>query len=195
MYFQTRTSGGISLVPLDSKLLTNRKFFIEGEIDTAMANEFLKAVMLLHYENDSKPIDVIINSPGGEINAGLMMYDIVQTSKAPIRTFCVGKAYSMAAVLLACGNNGRYILPHGELMLHEPLIGNRVSGSSSSIKSISDSLLETKQKINKILAKHTGKTEKAIERATSFDHFFSAQESIDFGLCDEIVSFEKVMEV
>ncbi|MCD7773164.1 MAG: ATP-dependent Clp protease proteolytic subunit [Ruminococcus sp.] len=195
MYFQTRTSGGISLVPLDSKLLTNRKFFIEGEIDTAMANEFLKAVMLLHYENDSKPIDVIINSPGGEINAGLMMYDIVQTSKAPIRTFCVGKAYSMAAVLLACGNNGRYILPHGELMLHEPLIGNRVSGSSSSIKSISDSLLETKHKINKILAKHTGKTEKAIERATSFDHFFSAQESIDFGLCDEIVSFEKVMEV
>ena len=174
--------------------MAKRKVFIEGEINAEKACEFVKQVMLLNAEDSQQPIDVLINSPGGEINSGMLMYDVIQASKAPIRMYCIGKAYSMGAVLFASGNNGRYMLPHGELMIHEPLLGSRVGGNSSSIKSISDSLLETKRKMNQILAKHTGKSEEEVEEATSFDHYFSPEESIAFGLCDQIVGFDKIME-
>ena len=194
MNVQVKSSNGITLVPVDSKLMSNRKIFIEGEIDAEKACEFVKEVMLLNTEDSQRPIDVLINSPGGEINSGMLMYDVIQASKAPIRMFCIGRAYSMGAVLFACGNHGRYMLPHGELMIHEPLLGNRVCGNSSSIKSISDSLLETKRKMNKILAKHTGKSEEDVEKATGFDHYFSPEESVEFGLCDQIVGFDKIME-
>ena len=194
MNVQVKSSNGITLVPVDSKLMANRKIFIEGEIDAEKACEFVKEVMLLNGEDSQSPIDVLINSPGGEINSGMLMYDVIQASKAPIRMFCIGRAYSMGAVLFACGNHGRYMLPHGELMIHEPLLGKRVGGNSSSIKSISDSLLETKRKMNQILAKHTGKSEEEVEKATGFDHYFSPEESVEFGLCDQIVGFDKIME-
>lgn len=194
MNVQVKSSNGIALVPIESRLMANRKIFIEGEIDADTACDFVKKVMLLNSEDSQKPIDVLINSPGGEINSGMLMYDVIQASKAPIRLFCIGKAYSMGAVLFACGNHGRYMLPHGELMIHEPLLGGRVGGNSSSIKSISDSLLETKKKMNKILAKHTGKSEKAIEKASNHDHYFSPEESVAFGLCDEIIEFSRIME-
>ena len=194
MNVQVKSSNGITLVPVDSKLMANRKIFIEGEIDAEKACEFVKEVMLLNGEDSQSPIHVLINSPGGEINSGMLMYDVIQASKAPIRMFCIGRAYSMGAVLFACGNHGRYMLPHGELMIHEPLLGNRVGGNSSSIKSISDSLLETKRKMNQILAKHTGKSEEEVEKATGFDHYFSPEESVEFGLCDQIVGFDKIME-
>ena len=194
MNVQVKSSNGITLVPIESRLMASRRIFIEGEIDADTACEFVKKVMYLNSEDAGKPIDVLINSPGGEINSGMLMYDVIQSSKAPIRMFCIGRAYSMGAVLFACGNHGRYMLPHAELMVHEPLLGNRVGGNSSSIKSISDSLLETKKKMNQILAKHTGKPEKVVAKATSYDHYFSAEESVEFGLCDEIVDFEKIME-
>lgn len=164
MNVQVKSSNGITLVPVDSKLMSNRKIFIEGEIDAEKACEFVKEVMLLNAEDSQRPIDVLINSPGGEINSGMLIYDVIQASKAPIRMFCIGRAYSMGAVLFACGNHGRYMLPHGELMIHEPLLGNRVGGNSSSIKSISDSLLETKRKMNQILAKHTGKAKRKLKK-------------------------------
>lgn len=189
-----KSSNGITQVSADSKLLSQRKVFIEGEITAEAACEFIKKIMILNAEDASKPIDVLINSPGGEINSGMVMYDVIQASKAPIRMFCIGRAYSMGAVLFACGNHGRYMLPHSELMLHEPLLGNRVGGNSSSIKSISESLLETKRKMNQILAKHTGKSEEEVEKATSYDHYYSPEESKDFGLCDQIVDFSMIME-
>ncbi|WP_448774136.1 ClpP family protease [Blautia sp.] len=189
-----KSSNGITQVSADSRLLAQRKVFIEGEIDSEAACEFIKKIMILNAEDSNKPIDVLINSPGGEINSGMVMYDVIQASKAPIRMFCIGRAYSMGAVLFACGNHGRYMLPHGELMLHEPLLGNRVGGNSSSIKSISESLLETKRKMNQILAKHTGKSEKEVEKATSYDHYYSPEESIEFGLCDKIVDFNMILE-
>ena len=193
MYYQVRTSGGINLVPLTTRLLANRKVFIEGEIEREKANEFIKQIMLLNIESTTEPIDVLINSPGGEINAGLLMYDVIQASKAPIRTYCIGTAYSMGAVLFACGIHGRYMLPHSELMLHEPLLGNRVGGNASSIRSISESLMETRKKINGILAKHTGKTEEEIEKATSFDHYYTAEESVEFSLAAKTTSFDKIV--
>ncbi len=194
MNVQVKSSNGITLIPVESRLMAERKIFIEGEINADAACEFVKKVLLLNSEDMQSPIDVLVNSPGGEINSGLLMYDVIQASRAPIRMFCIGKAYSMAAVLFASGNHGRYILPHGELMVHEPLLGNRVGGNSSSIKSISDSLLETKKKMNRILARHTGKSEEEVERAAGFDHYFSPEESVAFGLCDKIVGFDMIME-
>ena len=106
-----------------------------------------------------------------------------------------GALLLMTALLFASGPKGRrYMLPHSELMLHEPLLGERIGGNSSSVKSISDSLQETKRKMNRILARHTGKSEKEVEKATGYDHYFTPEESIGFGLCDEIIGFDKVME-
>jgi len=194
MNVQVLTSGGITLVPMETRLMGDRKIFIEGEINAAVACEFVKKVMLLNREDEFSPIDVLINTTGGEINSGMLMYDVIQNSKAPIRTFCIGRAYSMGAVLFAGGNHGRYMLPHSELMLHEPLINGRLGGSSSSIKSISDSLMDIRRMMNGVLAKHTGRTEEEIERATGYDHYFSPEESLEFGLCDEIVGFDRIME-
>ncbi len=194
MNVQVKSSNGIALVPTESRLMAHRKIFIKGHIDANAACEFVEKIMLLNWEDSQKPIDVLINSEGGEIVEGMAIYDAIQGSKAPIRMFCIGKAYSMGAVLFSCGNHGRYMLPHGELMLHEPLLGGRIGENSSSIKSISDSLLETKKKMNKILAKHTGKSEKAIEKASNHDHYFSPEESVAFGLCDEIIDFSRIME-
>ena len=187
-----KSANGISQVSADSKLLSQRKIFIEGEINEKTACDFIKKIMILNEEDSNKKIDVLINSFGGEINSGMLMYDIIQTSNVPIRMFCIGKAYSMAAVLFACGNHGRYMLPHGELMLHEPLIRDRVGGNSSSIQSISESLLEAKRKMNLILSRHTGKSEEEIEKATSFDHYFNPEESIRFALCDKIIGFDEL---
>lgn len=194
MNVQVSTSGGITLIPVDTRLMASRKVFVEGEINSAAACEFVKKIMLLNNEDSEAPIDVLINSPGGEINSGMLMYDVIQASKAPVRMYCIGHAYSMGAVLFAGGRHGRYMLPHSELMLHEPLLGNRVGGSSSSIKSISDSLMETKRMMNGILSKHTGKSEEEVEKATSYDHYFSPEESIEFGLCDGVVGFDAIME-
>lgn len=194
MNIQVKSSNGITTIPMETKLLSERKIFIEGEINQDTACEFVKQILLLTAENSEKPIDVFITSPGGEINSGLLMYDVIQGSKTPIRMFCMGRAFSMGAVLFACGKHGRYMLPHSELMLHEPLLGGKVGGNASSIRSISESLLETKKKLNEILAKHTGRTAEEIEEVTKFDHYYSAEESVEFGLADKIVSFEQIME-
>ena len=190
MDIQVKSSNGITLVPLETRLLAQRRILISGEIDSESACIFMQQVMLLVSEDPNKPIDVLVNSPGGEINAGLLMYDIIQSSKVPIRMFCTGRAYSMGAVLFASGNHGRYMLPHSELMIHEPLLGGRVGGTSSSIKSISDSLMESRKMLNGILAAHTGRTVEEIDEATAYDHYFNPEESVEFGLCDKICAFD-----
>ena len=122
MQVQTRSSNGITLVPLDSRLLADRKVFIEGEIEAEMASEFLKQMMLLTQEDAEKQIDVFINSNGGEINAGLMMYDTIQTSIAPVRMFCTGHAYSMAAVLFASLAAGLIFTSSKQLQLWKKIL-------------------------------------------------------------------------
>lgn len=99
----------------------------------------------------------------------------------------------MGAILFACGNHGRYMLPHSKLMIHEPLVGGNVGGSSSSVKSISKSLQSTKRMMDELLAAHTKKSVREIARATSYDHYFNARESVDFGLCDEILEFHQII--
>ena len=192
--YQIKSSNGICVAPVDTGIFKHRKLMIEGEINADSAMQFIKALMLLIFENSIEPIDVLINSPGGEINAGLAMYDAMRTCGVKIRTICVGRGFSMGAVLFAAGTGGRYMLPNSELMIHEPLISNRIGGSSTSVKSISDSLLETKKKMDRLLSECTGRSEEEIEEATSYDHYFTAEESIDFGLADGIIEFKKIME-
>lgn len=193
MQVEVKSSQGITLVPVDTRLMSSRKIFLEGEINEEKACEFVKKVLLLNQQDPNTPIDLLINSTGGEMNSGWLIYDVMQASKAPIRTWCMGRAYSMAAVLFASGLHGRYILPHGELMIHEPVAGTRIGGNSSSIQSMSQTLLETKKRLNQTLARHTGKTEEEIEQAASFDHYFNPEESVDFGLCDKIVGFDTLI--
>ncbi len=177
---------GTREVSLSTRHLMNRKIFINGEITSETADAFVSQFLYLQSESQ-EPIDIYINSPGGAVNAGLVIYDLIQGSEVPINTICTGMAASMAAVILAGGHKGRrFILPHSKVMIHEPLIAGGMGGSATSIRNISDSIMETKEIVNGILSKHTGKTRKAIDKATSFDNYMNAKESVNFGICDEI---------
>lgn len=194
MNIPVKSCHGISVLSADTYWLAERKLFIEGEITHDKACEVIKGIMYLNKENFTKPVYLYINSEGGNISAGMLIYDAIQISKAPVITVCMGRAYSMGALLFASGNR-RYMFPNSELMLHQPLLGNPVKGNASSIKSISDFLLSTKEKMNNILVRHTGKTLEEIDDATNYDHYFSPEESINFGLCDEIIDFKVLMGV
>lgn len=177
---------GVNEIRVISELLTKRNIFINDEINSNTAHEFLAELMYLTSISD-EDINLYIDSPGGQVTAGLVIYDLIQSCKAHINIYCTGSAASMAAILLAGGEKGRrFILPHSKVMIHEPLIAGGVGGSATSIKNISDSILETRKLVNEILAKHTGKTEEEIAEATSFDHYMNAQEAVEFGICDAI---------
>lgn len=185
---EVESAQGIREVSLDTRHLMNRRIFIHGEINEESANDFLSQMLYLEQESDD-PITIYINSPGGSVNAGLVIYDCMQSSNVEINIICAGMAASMAAILLAGGQKGhRYILPHSKVMIHEPLLSHGVGGSATSIKNISDSIIETRALVNQILAKHTGKAVEEIDKATAFDNYMNAEEAIEFGLCDKIAA-------
>lgn len=184
---EKESCNGTSLVPLQTHLFTRRKLFLTNEIDNELANTF--AQELIYLSEEAEPVDIYINSPGGSVNAGLLIYDVIQacSKKIDINLYCIGMAASMAAVILAGGQKGRrFILPHSQVMIHEPLIAGGLGGSASSIKKTADSILETKKVTNGLLAKHTLKSEDEIDAATAFDNFMNAEQAIEFGICDSI---------
>ncbi len=193
MEYIIKSASGIRTVSLESQLLSKRIVFLTGEINEELACNFAKQIMLLVNDNKDKPITVIVNSGGGEVTSGLMIYDIIEALTTPIKTVCLGKAYSMAGVIFACGKE-RLITENAEVMLHEPLISSGVGGSSSSVQTVSKRLITIKIKINKIIAKHTHHTVKKIDSDTSYDHYFQSDECVEYGLADRIVSFTEVME-
>lgn len=183
---EVESSNGTREVCLSTRHLMNRRLFITGEINADLANDFLSEFLFLEQDGDD-PVTIYVNSPGGEISAGLMIYDIIQASSMDINIICTGMAASMAALLVAGGQKGRrFILPHSKMMIHEPLIGSGVGGSATSIRNISESILKTRTITNGILAKHTGKTVEEIDHATSFDNYMDAAQAVEFGLCDTI---------
>lgn len=188
-----KSSNGISSHPMDACLLADRRIFIESEITTPVALSFTKSVLHLLKEDDRSPIDVLINSGGGELNAGMLIYDVMQGCPVKIRTYVIGRAYSMAAFLFIAGTGGRFMLPHSEIMLHEPLLGNRIGGTAATIRSASEALVEAREHLDKLLSKHTGKTFAEIEKETAYDHFFSAEEAVAFGAADKIIRFEQII--
>ncbi len=179
------TAAGSKTMPIKSLLLSERKLFLDEEITQSNAISFIQALMYL--SKDPRPINLYISSPGGEVDAGLAIYDALKLCENEINTYCVGLAASMAAVIFAAGQKGRrFILPHGRVMIHEVLVGRGVSGSASSFSKLTDYIIETRDLINGILAEHTGKTLKEINKATSFDNFMNAKQAIEFGVCDKI---------
>ncbi len=189
-----RTAAGLDIISLETVNFDRRTLSIRGEITEESAFEFAVAVAHLNSVSGTEPVTVYINSPGGSIDAGLLMYDVIQTSPAPVRLVVLGGAYSMAAVVFASGKAGRYLLPNSKLMLHEPLLNCPIGGNTTSIKTISDDLLATRDRINGILAKHTGKTVKEIEETTKEDHYFTAEESVSFGLADAVITFGELVK-
>lgn len=178
-------SRGVQEISLENKLFAERRLFI-GDITRQSADEFAKAMMYL--SRSDEPVSIYINSYGGEVNPGLLICDLVRSSKAPVNMYCLGCAYSMAAVILAAGNKGRrFILPHSRVMIHEPLLAGGVSGSATSISMISDTIIEMRNIVNGILAEHTGKTREEINKATAFDNLMNARQAVEFGICDRIV--------
>lgn len=195
MVILEKSYNSATTIPIDSKLFEMGHIFIENEITSESADAIKKQIMYLVYKSADKPIYIHINSLGGDINAGLVLYDILQDYADRIYLVCTGRACSMAAILLACGKIGhRFMLPNSEAMIHEPLIANQFSGNCSSIKATSMRLVSIKEKMNKILANHTGKSLQEIDESTDFDNYMNAQEAVQFGLADRIISFKDVME-
>lgn len=189
-----KTSSGVTQVSMDAKHLSKRIITIKGEITEEAAIDFAGKLLELNMESEDEWITILINSSGGEVNSGLMIYDAIVGSKAPVRAVVMGKAYSMGAVVFACAKE-RLMLPNSELMLHQPLLAGRLAGNNaSSIQSISDSLLETKEKLNRLLASHTGRTLEELDKATGYDHYFSPSEAIEFGLCEKQIDFADVID-
>lgn len=189
-----RNRNGLETISIEASLRSNRTLFITDEITDQAALELTKQVLYLLRENAAEPINLIINSPGGSIDAGMLIYDIITKTPAPMKMYCMGKAYSMAAILFASGSHGRYMLPHSKIMLHEPLIPFGIGGKTTTIQTISDSLLKTKQEMEAILALHTGRTPEEIAEITKTDHYFTAQEAVDFGLADAVKDFSSMLK-
>lgn len=184
---ESESVNGKREVCLRTRHFTNRIIFLEGTIDLDLANDFLS--QMLYLEESDEPVTLYINSPGGSVTAGLMIYDCIQGSRLPIDIVCAGMAASMAAVILAGGKKGRrFILPHSKVVIHEPWVSDGLGGSATSIKSISDSILETREVVNGLLAKHTGRSIKTIHKATSFDNMMDAQAAVKFGIVDAITT-------
>ncbi|MCH5195640.1 MAG: ATP-dependent Clp protease proteolytic subunit [Oscillospiraceae bacterium] len=178
-------SNGMNQLNLLSLHLSRGRLFIDGEIDMNTANRFASA--MLHLADMQSPVDIFINSPGGRVDAGLMMYDIIRSYGRKINMYCTGLAASMGAVLLAGGQRGRrFILPHSRVMIHEPLIAGGLGGSASTIEKTAKNILDIKKQINSILAEHTGKSLSEINKATSADNYMDARQAVDFGICDGI---------
>lgn len=186
-----KSSAGIQSLPLDAMLLAQRIIFLNGEITTDSADLILKQLLYLESEDDHEPVKLIINSPGGSVSAGLMLYQQIKGMELPIDIYCTELAASMAAVILAGGRPGhRFIAKMGRTMIHEPLISSSrggIGGSASSIQKTAESIMETKRKLTELLAGDTGHTVEEIEENISFDNFMNAEESVAFGICDAVV--------
>jgi len=182
--------GGERATDIFSRLLEERIIFLAGPIDDHLANLVIAEILLLASKDSKRDIKIYVNSPGGSVTAGLAIYDTMQYVSCDVATICVGMAASMAAVLLAAGAAGkRYVLPNAEVLLHQPMGG--ITGQASEIEIGARQILKIKDKINQILAHHTGKPLKAVEQDTDRDFYLSAKEAKDYGVVDDVISAEK----
>lgn len=169
-----------------SRLLKERVIFLVGEVEDHMANLVVAQMLFLESENPDKDIHLYINSPGGSVTAGLAIYDTMQFIKCDVSTMCVGQAASMGALLLNAGaENKRYALPNARVMIHQPLGG--FQGQASDFEIHAKEILDIKQKLNSIMAKHSGQAIEEIEKATDRDNFMTAAEAAEYGLIDSVL--------
>ncbi|MCX7181808.1 MAG: ATP-dependent Clp endopeptidase proteolytic subunit ClpP [Candidatus Methylopumilus sp.] len=170
-----------------SRLLKERVIFLVGPVDDMTANVIVAQLLFLEADNPDKDISLYINSPGGSVTAGMAIYDTMQFIKPDVSTLCIGQAASMGALLLAAGEKGkRLCLPNSRVMIHQPLGG--FQGQASDIEIHAKEILFLKEKLNKILATHTGQTLKKIGADTDRDNFLSAEQSVEYGMVDQVIS-------
>lgn len=185
-----KTQYGERAYDIYSRLLKERIIFIGGPINDAVANSIIAQMLLLEHEDPKKDITLYLNTPGGVVSAGLAIYDTMQHIKSDVSTICVGITASMGAVLLAAGKKGkRFILPNSEVMLHQVM--GEAGGQAVEIEITARQILKIKDKLNQILAKHTGQSLSKIEKDTDRDFYLSAQEAKEYGLVDEIIKKKK----
>jgi ATP-dependent Clp protease, protease subunit len=181
-----QTARGERAYDIYSRLLKERVIFIVGPIEDHMANLVVAQLLFLESENPDKDIALYINSPGGSVSAGLSIYDTMQFIKPDVSTMCIGQASSMGAVLLAGGTKGkRYCLPHSRMMIHQPLAG--FQGQASDIDIHAREVLETRDRLNRILSKHTGQTIEKIRQDTDRDNFMGGEAAMAYGLIDKVM--------
>ncbi|ETJ17874.1 MAG: ATP-dependent Clp protease proteolytic subunit, partial [Veillonella sp. DORA_A_3_16_22] len=174
-----------------SRLLKDRIIFLGGPIDDNVANAVIAQMLFLEAEDPDKDIHLYINSPGGVVTAGMAIYDTMQYIKPDVSTICVGSAASMGAVLLTAGAKGkRYALPHARVMIHQPLGG--VQGQASEIEIHAREILRMREELNGILASRSGQDIEVVARDTDRDNFMSAQDAVEYGLIDEVLTREPV---
>jgi ATP-dependent Clp protease protease subunit len=181
-----QTARGERAYDIYSRLLKERVVFIVGPVDDYMANIVVAQILFLESENPDKDISLYINSPGGVVTAGLAIYDTMQFVKPDISTICIGQAASMGAVLLAGGSKGkRFALPHARMMIHQPLGG--FQGQAADMEIHAREMLYTRDRLNKILARHTGSSVDQIKKDTDRDNFMSSADAVSYGLIDKIL--------
>ena len=181
-----QTARGERAYDIYSRLLKERVIFIVGAIDDFMANIVVAQMLFLESENPEKDVALYINSPGGVVSSGLAIYDTMQFIKPDVSTICVGQAASMGAVLLASGAAGkRYCLPHARVMIHQPLGG--FQGQAADMEIHAKQMLDTRDRLNRILAKHTGQSVERIKQDTDRDRFMDCNEAVKYGLVDSVL--------
>lgn len=185
-YVVEQTGQGERTYDIYSRLLIDRIIFIDEEITQHTASIVVAELLFLEAQDPDKDINIYINSPGGEVAAGLAIYDTMRFIKPDISTICVGRAASMAAVLLSAGTKGkRYALPNAEIMIHQPLGG--FQGQASDIKITADHILDLKERLNRMLAENTGQELSVIERDTDRDNYMTSAEAAAYGLVDKVI--------
>lgn len=189
-YVIEQTSRGERSYDIFSRLLSDRIIFLGEEVSDASASVITAQLLFLEAQDPEKDIHLYINSPGGSISAGFAIYDTMKYIKCDVSTICIGMAASFGAFLLAGGAHGkRYALPNSEIMIHQPAIhGNGVQGQASDILITSEHIQKSKQRLNRILAENTGRPVEEIQRDTDRDHYMSAQEALEYGLIDYVIS-------
>jgi ATP-dependent Clp protease protease subunit len=181
-----QTARGERAYDIYSRLLKERVIFIVGEIESHMANLVVAQLLFLESENPEKDLALYINSPGGEVSAGLAIYDTMQFIRPAVSTICIGMAASMGAVLLAGGEKSkRYALPHSRVMIHQPLGG--FHGQAADIDIHAREILDTRDRLNNILARHTGQTIEKIRHDSDRDNFMSGEAAVKYGLIDHVL--------
>jgi ATP-dependent Clp protease protease subunit len=181
-----QTSRGERAYDIYSRLLKDRVIFVVGPVEDHMANLVVAQLLFLESENPDKDIHLYINSPGGSVTAGLAIYDTMQFVRSHVTTMCIGQAASMGALLLAGGENGkRYALPHSRVMIHQPLGG--FQGQATDIEIHAKEILLIREKLNMILARHTGQDLEQIGQDTDRDNFMSAEQSVTYGIIDKVL--------
>ena len=181
-----RTARGERSYDIYSRLLKERIIFMVGQVEDHMANLVVAQLLFLEADNPDKDISLYINSPGGVITAGMSIYDTMQFIKPDVSTMCIGQAASMGAFLLNAGATGkRYALPNSRVMIHQPSGG--FQGQASDIDIQAKEILKIKQKMNELMAKHSGQTVDKIKEDTNRDHFLNAEEAKDYGLIDQVI--------